>query len=181
MNEGREPADEVDAAVFGGFVERFREFERGRFPVSGEENRGGGNREAFVRDRNTVFRADFVTNVDEVFRAGNDLMVNLLAHQVDVRPGAVVEVERQGNGADVEVFRVQHADSGKDFVGSQHRDSFPSKKERRALGVCRERNARSALFLININIREYATPRRVVRRTVLQNAVSTRRGLEKQL
>jgi hypothetical protein len=26
------------------------------------------------------------------------------------------------------VFRVQHADSGEDFVGSQHRDSFPSKK-----------------------------------------------------
>ena len=92
VNEGREAADKVDAAVFGGVVERFREFQRGRFSVSGEENRGRRNGETFVRDRNAVFRADFVANVDEVFRAGNDLMVNLLTHQVDVRPGAVVEV-----------------------------------------------------------------------------------------
>jgi hypothetical protein len=81
-------------------------------------------------------------------------MINLLAHQVDVRPGAVVEVERQGNGADVEVFRVQHADSGKDFVGSQHRDSFPSKKGVRGERRQSEQRARSTLVLININIRE---------------------------
>ena len=101
LYERGESADEVDPTVSPRLVERLRERERRRRVVPREERRGGRNRDSFVRNRNAVLSADFVADVDEVSSARDDLMIDLFAHLIDVWGRAVVEIERERDGADV--------------------------------------------------------------------------------
>ena len=98
------------------FVERLRERERRRRVVPRKQRGGGRDRESLVRDGHAVFSADFVAYVDEITGSRNDLMIDLFTHLIDVRGRAVVEVEREGYGANVEVFRVKHSDGRENFV-----------------------------------------------------------------
>ena len=116
-------ADKIDAATLPRLVERLRQLKRAVLVVPGKKNRRRRNRETLVRDRNPVFTTDFVANVDEPARARYDLMIDLFAHLIDVCRSAVVQIEGHRHRANVQMFGVQHADSGKDFVGSKHRKS----------------------------------------------------------
>ena len=91
--------------------------------MAGQQGGGGRNRHALVDHGNAVLGPHAIADLDQPAGAGNDLLPHLPAEVVQTRRGTVVEVQSQGDAANVEVFGVQHLDRGEDFVGAEHAGS----------------------------------------------------------
>ena len=70
----------------------------------------GGDRDAFVDDRDAELRLDIPAGAHQLVRRGGDLVVDLPAGGVGIRVAAVQQADAHGDGAHVQVLVVDHLD-----------------------------------------------------------------------
>ncbi len=121
LDEGGEAAEEVDVAGGCGVVEDFAEADGGFDSVAFEEDAGRGDGDAFVDDGDAVACGDLIADGDVFASLGEDALVDGFEHGFGVAVGTAVEVDAEGDGTDVEVFFLHHADGGEDVVSGEHR------------------------------------------------------------
>jgi hypothetical protein len=122
VDVGRESADEIDADRRGARIHRARERDEVRGTRCGRDEGDRRRRDALVDDRDAVIPLDRVGDRDEVLRVVDDLRVDLLARALDVRIGAVEQVDAERRRADVERLELDHPDGLEDLlVGEGHR------------------------------------------------------------
>ena len=128
VDERREAADEVDADLLHGLVERLREGDRGvAVPgVALEEDRGGRDGEALVDDLDAVARGDGVRGRDEPPGGAADAVADGVAHPGGILGRAGVEVHADRDRAHVEVLLADHAQRGGQVGGFKHCGGSPS-------------------------------------------------------
>jgi hypothetical protein len=127
FHQGGEPADEVHAHRFR---RRWLRVWATSTMSSGRERGGGhGNgahRDALVDHRHDRISRPTRSQVSTKLRGqGGDLGVDVGLEALDVVAGAVEQVDAEGDGADVQVFVLDHLQGGQDFVLIEHdRESF---------------------------------------------------------
>ena len=120
VHQGREAADEIDAAIGRRGIERFGHLHGRPVAVPGQQRRGGRDGQPLVDHRNAVLGPHAVAHLDQPARPRDDLVPQLPAQVVEIRRRAVVEVQAQRYAAHVEVLGVQHVDGREDFVSAKH-------------------------------------------------------------
>jgi len=78
-----------------------------------EANRRDG--QPLVDDGDLVAPPYRLAHLDQAGGAGGDLMADFATNHLQVGPGAIVEVNAQSDGTDVEMLRLEHANGAEDF------------------------------------------------------------------
>ena len=117
LHERGEAADEVDADLVGGRVERVRHLEVGLGVVAADDVGDRRHRDALVDDRDAVLLLQLGGDLDQPAGAAHDLGVDALGGAARLAGGAVVERDAHGDGPDVEVLGPDHAHGLEDLLG----------------------------------------------------------------
>ena len=119
MNKCGIPADQIDADRFRRFVHGLREFDRALAACRADDgDRRDGN--ALVDDRYAVFALNILAGFDEIFGAARDFLIYLGARLIDVCTNAVQKGDAHGDGADVQIFILDHPDGFQNIVHIDH-------------------------------------------------------------
>ena len=108
VNEGGETSEEVYAHFFGGAVQRFGEDD---IILTFRSRGGNGDRsygDAFIDDGDAEIAADLFPGLYEILCLIADLIVDLFRGFFRIGIGAVHETDPHGDGADIEIFVVDH-------------------------------------------------------------------------
>ena len=120
LHQGGVAADEVDAAGLGGAVQRQGQGDE-VLAFAGRAGDGDGrDGDALVDDGDAELALDIAAGLDQLFGAGADLVVDLVAAAAHVLVGAVQQGDAHGDGADVQVLLVHHGDGVEDILQTQH-------------------------------------------------------------
>ena len=117
LNHGSETTQEIDVGFLGGHVEGFGELDRGdRLTRQGlQKQRGRRDRDPSVRDGDAVLLLQSVGAVVEQLAFLDDSCLGLLDQPVQVPIHAILQVDAQCDGTDIEMMIQRHADGFKDF------------------------------------------------------------------
>jgi hypothetical protein len=116
LHEAAEAADEVDADLFGGGVERVRHLDVGGGVVAAHDVGDGRQRDALVDDRDAVLVLDLVGHADQPAGPLHDLGVHPLGDLVRIARRAIEQRDAHRDGAHVEVLGPDHADGLEDLL-----------------------------------------------------------------
>jgi hypothetical protein len=150
VDVGREAPDEIHPDGRRRGVHRAGEGDEVLDVRRGRHERDRGRRDALVHDRDPVVGLDRVGHRDEVLRVVDDLGVDLLAGALDVRVGAVEQVDPERRRADVERLELDHPDGLEDLLvgegshaGAQSSVSIPKCSTAREMRETRDGCRRS--------------------------------------
>jgi len=127
LDHGAEAAEEVDARLFRGGVEGLGEFD-GRDRLMRQrlqQQRDRRDGDPPVRDGNAVLLLERIGAVIEQLALLDDPRLHLPGEPVQVPVDAVLQVDAQGDGADIEVMIQRHPDGFEDFFHGDPHESDP--------------------------------------------------------
>ena len=117
LDQRAEAAEEVDADLVGGRVQRVRHLEVGLRVVAADDVGDRRDRDAPVDDGHAVLLLQLGGDLDQLAGAAHDLGVDALGRAARLAGGAVVEGDAHGDGPDVEVLGPDHAHGLEDLLG----------------------------------------------------------------
>ena len=113
---GGEAAEDIDADGGGGPVEALGQLDEAVPVETGADKGDGGHRYPLVDHRDAEFPADGIAGRDEIPGKIEYSLLDPLAGALDIAGAAVEDVDAHGDGADIEVFLLNHLDGGEDLV-----------------------------------------------------------------
>ena len=110
MYQSRIPAHKVHARGPGCSIQSFCVTNRIYLWGSSGDHSNGGDGNAFMNNRNTVFTADIFAGFHQVLGTTADFVINFLASFFCIRVDTVEQRNPHGNRTYVQIFVVDHAD-----------------------------------------------------------------------
>ena len=128
LDHAAEAADEIDADLFGGGVERVRHLHVGGGVVAAHHMSDGRQRHPAIDDRDAVLLLDLVRYAHQAAGVLHDLRVDALRGAAWVAFRAVEERDAHGDRPDVEVLGPDHVDCLEDLLlGDEDHGAAPEK------------------------------------------------------
>ncbi|CWR99403.1 Uncharacterised protein [Neisseria meningitidis] len=110
MHQRGKTADKRHTDGFGSFIQSLRHADV-RISMGGRRdlgNRRNGN--ALIHNRYAVFGRQIFCRSDQVFADCGNFIVNILVQHIDIAADAVVQINADGNGADIKILVGNHFD-----------------------------------------------------------------------
>ena len=123
LHQCRVTPDEVYPAVYCGLFQHMGVFDG--LTRRGADNGDGGDGNPLVDNGNPVFLFNLFPHLHQFAGLLHDFIVNLPAGGIRVRIDAIQQRDAHGNGADVQVFFLDHVDGFHDVLGIEHGSHSP--------------------------------------------------------
>jgi hypothetical protein len=130
LHQCRKAAEEIHPDLFCGAVEIFGHQHVGVCGGALRDQRDRRHGDALVDDRNAVFRSNFFAGTDQILGEPADLVVSFRCRHGKIGMGTIAQADAHGDGANVEILHLHHADGFDDFLGEVTADAHAGSRVR---------------------------------------------------